>query len=499
MALKIYNTLTRRKEEFEPLVPDKVRMYVCGVTVYDMCHIGHARSIVLFDVIYRYLMHRGFDVTYVRNFTDIDDKIINRANERGENWKRLAERFIYEFYADMHALRVRLPTFEPKATAHMPQIRDLIAKLIASGHAYQAGGDVIFSVDSFAPYGKLSGKRKDELVAGARVEVDEKKNNPLDFVLWKAAKPGEPSWESPWGPGRPGWHIECSAMSTHYLGDGFDIHGGGADLAFPHHENEIAQSEAATGVQFARYWIHNGFVTIRSEKMAKSVGNVRNIREVLQEVHPEALRLFLLSSHYRSPIDYNESSIGEASARLERLYKAMAGLDELIRVGGQSDLLPEELAGITGKFIEAMDDDFNTARALAVISAAETAINRLVNEFAAAGESKESIPHPSLLEKAKAEIGRSCSEVLGILTEEPQAFLEALKDKLLLAIQSESGTARQETPGIDREEIERLIEKRAAARKGKDYAGADRIREELASKGIVLEDGPKGTTWRVKS
>ncbi|MBI5251675.1 MAG: cysteine--tRNA ligase, partial [Desulfomonile tiedjei] len=367
MGLKIYNTLTRKKESFETVVPRRVGMYVCGVTVYDYCHIGHARSAVLFDIIYRYLRYRGYEVTYVRNFTDVDDKIINRANELQINWKELAEKFIREFYVDMDALGVLRPTHEPKATEFIGQIQQLIARLIEGGYAYQAEGDVMFSVYSFGPYGKLSGKRTDELMSGARVEVDEKKRNPLDFALWKAAKPGEPSWDSPWGPGRPGWHIECSAMSMFHLGEQFDIHGGGADLAFPHHENEIAQSEAATGKPFAKYWVHNGFVNIRSEKMSKSLGNVLNIRDILKIVHPEVLRLFLLTSHYRSPLDYSESFIREEAAALERLYAAMTGLDELMNAGGSLAELPEELSGITEKFAEAMDDDFNTPKGLAVL------------------------------------------------------------------------------------------------------------------------------------
>jgi cysteinyl-tRNA synthetase len=484
MGLRLYNTLTRKKEDFEPIEPGKVKMYVCGVTVYDMCHIGHARSIVLFDVIYRYLMNRGYEVTYVRNFTDVDDKIIKRANELGEDWKSLAERFIGEFYQDMDALGVKRPTTEPKATEHIPQIRALIGNLISSGHAYETDGDVMFSVDSFRGYGKLSGKRIEELRAGARIGIDEKKKNPLDFALWKSAKPGEPYWDSPWGQGRPGWHIECSAMSMHYLGTGFDIHGGGADLTFPHHENEIAQSEAGSGTRFVKYWIHNGFVNIRSEKMSKSLGNVLNIREILEKIHPEALRLFLLSSHYRSPLDYNENSIREASTGLERLYGAMAALHTLMETEGTSDRLPDELVGIKDKFTSAMDDDFNTPRALAVLFEAARAINRLSS---ATGTSRANIPSRALLSNVDEEIREVAVNVLGLLTEDPVSFVD------------KGRTARVADLGITSEEVEAMIAERARARQEKDYKRADEIRSQLDVRGVLLEDGPQGTTWKVKN
>jgi len=481
MGLKIYSTLTRKKEEFQPLQPGKVGMYVCGMTVYDMCHLGHARSAVLFDVIYRYLMYRRYEVTFVRNFTDVDDKIINRANELGEDWRKLGERFIHEFYVDMDALGILRPTFEPRATEYIDRMQSLIQRLISSSHAYEANGDVMFSVKSFPGYGKLSGKRTEDLISGARVDVDEKKRNPLDFALWKAAKPGEPFWESPWGRGRPGWHIECSAMSMDLLGEGFDIHGGGADLAFPHHENEIAQSEAATGKPFAKYWIHNGFVNISSEKMSKSLGNVLNIRDILKTVHPEALRLFLISSHYRSPLDYSETSIKESASALERLYAAMASLDEVIGRGGTAKELPEELTGISNRFVEAMDDDFNTPRPLAILFDAARAINR----YSAAASLSE-VPSPDVLIKVKNEIGAVSREVLGLLKEEPTLFLETLRKGGVTDL------------GIGEEEIEGLIIERAEARKRKDFARADEIRKGLAAKGILLDDGPKGTAWKVK-
>ena len=482
MGLRIYSTLTRKKEEFEPVQPGKVGMYVCGVTVYDMCHIGHGRSVVLFDVIYRYLKSK-YAVTYVRNFTDVDDKIINRANEVGEDWKSLAERYVNEFHVDMDALGVERPSLEPRATEHIKEIQNLIKRLIETDHTYELDGDVMFSVASFRPYGKLSGKRTEELISGARVDVDERKRNPLDFALWKAAKPGEPYWESPWGPGRPGWHIECSAMSMAYLSEKFDIHGGGADLTFPHHENEIAQSEAATGQPFAKYWIHNGFVNIRSEKMSKSLGNVLNIRDILKEVHPEALRLFLLSSHYRSPLDYNETSMRDASVGLERLYAALASLSELINAGGPAEKLPEELIGIRDRFQEAMDDDFNTPRCLAVIFEAAHAINRMVS---ASGGNENSLPSAQALADVREEITELAQGILGLLNEEPESFLDKTRKRGV------------EELAINEQEILDLIAQRADARRNKNFARADEIRNQLAAQGIVLEDGPEGTTWKVK-
>jgi len=493
MALRIYNTLTRKKEEFVTLRPGKVGMYVCGVTVYDLCHIGHARSIVLFDVIYRYLVDRGYEVTYIRNFTDVDDKIINRANRLGEDWRALADRYIDEFYVDMDPLGVRRPTVEPKATNHISQIQNLIGRLISSGYAYETDGDVMFSVNSFRSYGKLSGKKVEELVAGARVNVDEKKKDPLDFALWKGAKPGEPSWDSPWGPGRPGWHIECSAMSMEYLGEELDIHGGGADLTFPHHENEIAQSEAATGAPFARFWIHNGFVNIRHEKMSKSLGNVLNIRDILTTIHPEALRLFLLSSHYRSPLDYNDTSVRDASVGLERLYSGLSSLQSLIQANGTSRHLPEELSGIREKFVEAMDDDFNTPRALAILFDAARAANRISAE---ADGSKEVIPLPDLLSGVLQDIRELSGNVLGILSREPDEFLEEEKERKLRLLQTEH--VELQDAFLNREEIEAKIAERAAARKNKDFTRADEIRAWLAEHKVHLKDGPEGTTWEIR-
>jgi len=497
MALRIYNTLTRRKEDFVPTKPGKVGMYVCGVTVYDLCHVGHARSMVLFDVIFRYLSSRGFDVTYVRNFTDVDDKIIARAKLVEEDWRSLADRFIAEFYVDMDPLGVLHPTVEPKATDHISQIQSLISKLIERGHAYVTDGDVMFAVSSFQGYGRLSGKKTEDLIAGARVEVDEKKRDPLDFALWKAAKPGEPSWSSPWGPGRPGWHIECSAMSVEYLGNPFDIHGGGADLTFPHHENEIAQSEAASGGPFVRYWIHNGFVNIKSEKMSKSLGNVLNIRDILKSVHPEALRLFLLSSHYRSPLDYNDTSVREASAGLERLYAALSSLKSLLDADGTSDELPQELSGIRDRFQEAMDDDFNTPRALAILFEAARAVNRIATE---AGASREAIPTSRILSSVMTDVLEPARKVLGILNVDPEAFAEQEKERKLRVLKEEGAEteAEAQTPVPSREDIEAKIAERAEARKRKDFAAADEIRNWLAERKVHLKDGPQGTTWEIK-
>ena len=482
MALRVYNTMTRRKEDFVPLIPGEVKMYVCGVTVYDMCHIGHARSMVLFDVIYRYLLYKNFAVTYVRNFTDVDDKIINRAKERREHWKKLAEKYIDEFYIDVDALGCLRPTQEPRATDHIPQIQELIARLIEKGHAYVVDGDVMFSVEKFKGYGKLSGKRIEDLEAGARVEVDEKKRNPLDFALWKAAKPDEPFWDSPWGPGRPGWHIECSAMSMHILGEHLDIHGGGADLTFPHHENEIAQSESVAGAPFAKYWIHNGFVNIRQEKMSKSLGNVLNIRDILKQIHPEVLRLFLLSSHYRSPLDYNDTSIKDAETGLRRLYSSLAALD---KVDGQASekSLPTTLLNIRDKFCEAMDDDFNTPKCLALLFDMARAINKIA---ALAPTDTKHTPHKSVCDQIRSEILDVSRQVLGILKEDPKAFVEDIRK------------AGADELAIDEHTIQKLIDERTLARKNRDFKRADEIRAELASHGIVLEDGPAGTTWKVK-
>ncbi|WP_456444998.1 cysteine--tRNA ligase [Thiolapillus sp.] len=458
MSLRIYNDLHNQKEVFQPIEPGKVRMYVCGMTVYDYCHLGHARMIVVFDVVYRYLKARGYDVTYVRNITDIDDKIIQRANERGEPFTELTQRFIDAMHEDLAALGVQDPTMEPRATEHIDEILEMIQKLIDNDHAYVTdSGDVYYSVTSFPEYGKLSGKSIEDLQAGARVESSEEKRDPLDFALWKAAKPGEPAWDSPWGKGRPGWHIECSAMSTKALGDTFDIHGGGADLTFPHHENEIAQSEGATCHHFVNYWMHNGFVRVNDEKMSKSLGNFFTIREIMQHYRPEEIRYFILTSHYRSPLNYDEEHLINARQALNRFYTALRGL-------------PEAEPGDAGQWLdafnEAMDDDFNTPEALA-------AMFELVREINKAREQDQ--------QKAArmAATLKQMGAVLGILQDDPEQWLR--------------GGAEG---GLSDEEIKTLIQQRLDARQEKNWAEADRIRDELKEKGVILEDGAGGTTWR---
>ncbi|MES9856013.1 MAG: cysteine--tRNA ligase [Sedimenticola sp.] len=457
--LKIYNDLNNRKEEFKPLEPGKARMYVCGMTVYDLCHLGHARVMVVFDVVYRYLRERGYDVTYIRNITDIDDKIINRANENGEPFGDLTERFITAMQEDAAALGVLTPDDEPRATTHIAEIIDMIQRLIDKGHAYQAGnGDVYYAVNSFKGYGKLSGKSLEDLQAGARVEVDSDKRNPLDFVLWKMAKPDEPAWVSPWGQGRPGWHIECSAMSTCCLGDTFDIHGGGADLSFPHHENEIAQSEGATGKTFVNYWMHNGFVRVNDEKMSKSLGNFFTVREILQRYQAEEVRYFILTSQYRSPLNYDEEHLVNARGALTRFYTALRGLPEATAGGGEV---------FSSRFHEAMDDDFNTPEALAAMFELVRELNRVrKNDEAQAAA-------------LGAELKRM-GAIIGILQDDPERYLR--------------GMAADD--GLSDETIESLVQQRLDARTAKDWGAADRIRDELMEMGVVLEDGAGGTRWR---
>ena len=459
--LKLYNDLTRRKETFQPLEDRRVRMYVCGMTVYDLCHLGHARVMVVFDVVYRYLKSSGYDVIYIRNITDIDDKIINRANERGMPFTELTAEFIQAMHDDADALGVLRPDSEPKATEHMDEILAMISKLIERGHAYAANnGDVYYDVRSFPEYGKLSGKSIEDLQSGARVEVGEIKRDPLDFALWKSAKPDEPAWDSPWGRGRPGWHIECSAMSTKALGDTFDIHGGGADLTFPHHENEIAQSEGATGHPFVKYWMHNGFVRINDEKMSKSLGNFFTVREILERYRAEEVRYFILTSQYRSPLNYDTEHLDNARAALTRFYTALRGLPLVEASGGES---------YQERFREAMDDDFNTPEALAVLFDLAREMNKL----------KESD-----LQAAAALGGvlRGLGGVLGILQDDPEEYLR--------------GGAPAEAGGLSDAEIDSMIQGRIDARAAKNWAEADRIRDELQAAGIILEDGAQGTTWR---
>ncbi|NGP52459.1 cysteine--tRNA ligase [Thioalkalivibrio sp. XN8] len=492
--LQLHNSLTGAKETFQPIEPGKVRMYACGMTVYDYCHIGHARAHVVFDVVARYLRWSGYDVTFVRNITDIDDKIIKRAAESGETLQVLTQRFIDAMHEDFTALGITSADLEPRATEYTDnhKIQAMIQALIDRGHAYQAdNGDVYYRVASFPAYGKLSGKRLADLRAGARVEVDEAKGDPLDFVLWKAAKPGEPAWDSPWGPGRPGWHIECSVMSVELLGEHFDIHGGGLDLKFPHHENEIAQSCGATGQRFVNYWMHNGFVRVDEEKMSKSLGNFFTIREVLQRYPAEAIRYFVLSSHYRSPLNYTEQNLDQAVAALRRLYTALRGVDP---AGA-----PEE-AWIE-RFRAVMDDDFNTAEALALYQQLAGELNRAKSAGGAAEAGR------------LAATLRNIGGVLGLLQADPDAWLKSggrgfTADGLPLDQSAtatpagvEAGASAGEAAAdasipLCEHEIEARIEDRAQARKRKDFAAADRIRDELAAAGIVLEDGPGGTTWR---
>jgi cysteinyl-tRNA synthetase len=455
--LKIYNSYTQQKEIFKPETTGKVKIYVCGMTVYDFCHLGHMRMLTAFDVVVRYLRFLNYEVIYARNITDIDDKIILRANENQEDYHQLAERFIQAMWEDIRTLGLLPPDHEPRATEYIPQMISLIEKLIQQGHAYVASnGDVYFHVRSFENYGCLSHRDIDDLESGARVEVNDFKKDPLDFVLWKMAKKGEPSWVSPWGEGRPGWHIECSTMAMDILGEHFDIHGGGKDLIFPHHENEIAQSEAASHKKFVNIWMHNGYVQINQEKMSKSLGNFLTIRDLLQHHHPEAIRYFIISSHYRSPLQYNDNAIPQAHQALERLYIALRHLPHAERV---------EHTIFEQQFISAMNDDFNTPLALSVLFELAHEIQRLRSN-----NESEAASHAALL--------RYLGSVLGILQNEADAFLQANQD-------------------IDPAYIEKLIQARNQARLEKNWAEADRIRAELSSMSVTLEDTPQGTTWRI--
>lgn len=457
--LKIYNTLTRQKEEFKPITAGKVGMYVCGVTIYDLCHIGHGRTFVSFDVISRYLRFLGYDLTFVRNITDIDDKIIKRAAENGESCDSLTERLIQDMYQDFDALNMKRPDVEPRATHFIAEIIDLVEKLIEKGFAYVAdNGDVMFEVSTFEQYGKLSKQDLEQLQAGARVDVDNAKRSPLDFVVWKMSKPGEPTWESPWGPGRPGWHIECSAMNSSILGDHFDIHGGGSDLQFPHHENEIAQSCCAHDTPYVNTWMHSGMVMVDREKMSKSLGNFFTIRDVLQHYDAETVRYFLMSGHYRSQLNYSEENLNQARASLERLYTSLRGLDMSAEAAGDEQYVR--------RFSEAMNDDFNTPEAYSVLFDMAREINRLKNE---------DIELASKL----GSLMRELADVIGILHQDPEMFLQG----------GESGTDEVA-------EIEALIKLRNDSRASKDWANADLARNKLTDMGIVLEDGPQGTTWR---
>lgn len=458
--LQVYNSLTQRKEPFKPITEGQVKLYVCGVTIYDLCHIGHARTYVAFDVVVRYLRYLGYDVTFVRNVTDVDDKIINRAKENNESPEAITERFLHYMHEDFAALNLVEPDIEPRVTTHMPEIIRLIEQLVEKEHAYIAdSGDVLFDVGSFAGYGQLSGQNLDQLQAGARVAVAEGKRNPLDFVLWKRAKPAEPSWDSPWGPGRPGWHIECSAMNEKHLGPHFDIHGGGSDLQFPHHENEIAQSCCAHDTPYVNYWMHSGMVQVDQEKMSKSLGNFFTIRDVLARYHAETVRFFLLSGHYRSQLNYSQSHLEQAHASLERLYTALR------------DVTPgtpaaELRAPYDKAFRRALDDDFNVPEAMSVLFDIARELNR---------QSGDDGSRTGQLAGLLCEYG----QVLGILTQSPEAFLQGAQD--------------------DVAEIEQLIAERNAARADQDWGRADAARDRLQALGVVLEDTPDGTKWRRQS
>lgn len=479
MAIRLYNSLTKKKEDFEPAVPGKVTMYVCGPTVYSMSHIGHARSAVSFDSIQRYLRYRGFEVKYARNYTDVDDKIIKRAGEEGVDPQELAERYIKEFDHDMAALHVQLPDIRPKATESIGKIVEVTRTLIEKGAAYAVEGDVYYSVRSKADYGKLSGKNIDELESGARVEVDERKKDPLDFALWKASKPGEPSWESPWGKGRPGWHIECSAMVMEWLGETIDIHGGGKDLIFPHHENEIAQSEAATGrTPYVKYWLHNGFVNIEREKMSKSLGNILNIRDALADHTAEAIRLFLLSSHYRSPIDYTSESLRDAEAATERFYKTVQRVKDEHPRALEVEFCHTCVQDRIEQAFAPMEDDFNTAEVVGNLFKEISRMNRAMDEAKSGGGK-------GAWEELAASLGiiREAAGFLGIFDRTPDEYF----------------ADRNSRSAVAADEVERLIAERNEARGNRDFKRADAIRQELLDKGIVLEDSPKGTTWSVKA
>ena len=482
MGLRIYNTLTQGKEDFAPINPPKVGMYVCGVTVYDLCHIGHARSAIVFDIIYRYLKFRGYDVTYVRNFTDVDDKIINRANEMGISSEEVASRYIDEFNTDMGALGLLTPDVEPKATEHITQMLDIISTLIDKGMAYELDGSVYFSVKSFPEYGALSKRNVDDLRSGARVEVNESKRDPLDFALWKASKPGEPTWDSTWGKGRPGWHIECSAMGREYLGEVFDIHGGGKDLVFPHHENEIAQSHASSGKVPVKLWVHNGFVNVDSEKMSKSLGNFSTIKDILKVHHPEAIRYFVLTSHYRSPIDFSAQALGDAYKNLARFYDLLLYGDTAQHDDSDMPFVNESI----DKFKELMDDDFNSATALAFLGVELRRLNHLRAELAKMKKKSDQYKRTSQAVAQGIATLKMLGQTLGLFQQNASDMVENFK------------TLKLKELGITKESLEAEIEARTQARANKDFAKGDAIRDKLVEQGILLQDSAEGTQWSVK-
>ncbi len=474
--IRLYNTLAGKKEDLVPIEDRKIGIYVCGPTVYDSPHLGHARAAVMFDVMTRFLKLIGYDVTYVRNYTDVDDKIINKSIETGIPSEDIANRYIAEYKEAMESLGVRAPNYEPKVTEHMPEIIELIGKILDGGYAYQSGGDVFFSIKKFKDYGKLSKRSPDDMLEGVRIDINEQKEDPLDFALWKAAKPGEPSWDSPWGKGRPGWHIECSTMSMKYLGNTFEIHGGGKDLIFPHHENEIAQSEAATGSQFAKYWLHNGLIQINREKMSKSLGNIINVKDALRRWSKEAIRLFFLSHQYQNPADFSEKIMDESEAALERLYLTLKRLRDLGKENDKKDHeLGERTIAFKRQWLEAMCDDFNTAEAVGNLFDFTKAINRSIDTHG----------WTETLELALTQI-KNIAGVFGILETDPDEYLTVEKlSKIKL--------------DITEEEINRLVEERAEAREDNDWQRADEIRSYLLSKSIILEDKTHGTIWRIKN
>ena len=485
--MKIFNTLTNQKERFVPIDSPKVGIYVCGVTAYAECHVGHARSAIVFDVLRRYFLYRGYDVTYVKNFTDVDDKIINRAAEENVPWDKVVQKYVQAHDRDMKRLDVGIPDVEPRATEHVPQIIQMIQSIIDKGSAYQIDGDVYYQVSAFPAYGRLGKRNLEDVQAGARVEVDERKRDPMDFALWKAAKPGEPAWESPWGPGRPGWHIECSAMSVHHLGATFDIHGGGKDLTFPHHENEIAQSCAATGQEFVRYWMHNGFVTVDEEKMSKSLGNFFSVREIFDQancpepVTAETLRYFLLSTHYRGDVNFSNLALAEAKSALDNVYNLFIRLSEKPHEGsGAKETVGEALARFQQDFEEAMDDDLNTPAALAAFQQLRATANHAMRE--------------GLSEKRRRgirEVFRRCGAPLGL-------FQLSEQEWVFRALDFGMGRFRTRADQEHTDEwIQEQIQKRAQARARQDFAAADHIRKDLAAQGITLEDRPDGSTrWK---
>jgi cysteinyl-tRNA synthetase len=481
--IKVYNTMSGGKEDFVPLVPGKVNMYVCGITAYDVCHLGHARSAVVFDIIKRYLRYRGYEVTHTRNITDIDDKIIARAAKENSSTEEVAKKYTAEYYRDMGLLGVSRADIEPNATDHIKEMLQTIQGLVDKGYAYPVDGDVYFEVGKFAGYGKLSKKNPDDLLSGARVDVDERKKSPLDFALWKASKEGEPFWESPWGKGRPGWHIECTAMSSKYFGDSFDIHGGGADLIFPHHENEIAQSEAYSGRPFVKYWIHNGFITVDREKMSKSLGNFFTIKDILDKYEPEVVRYFLLTAHYRSPIEFSDVQLNEAELSIDRYYTTVMRISDYIEAAGDrekpvpSSELEQMLASFKDKFHNAMNDDFNTALALGNIFELIREVNRFLDLKPSGQKAKGLVIQTRDL---LAEVGG----VLNIFNKTAREWYSSLMKIKKIAL-SES-------------DLQEKINERQKARDNKDWAAADNVREELADKGIILEDKKDGTAWKIK-